>query len=293
MNIASVLPTTNLSAGASFEAYLNHVNSLPILSKEEEQDLFSRLKEQNDLQAARDIILSHLRFVAYVAKSYSGYGLPLEDLVQEGTVGLMKSVKQFDPSRGVRLASFAVYWIKSEIHEYVIRNWKMVKVATTKVQRKLFFNLRKLKQSVGWITKEDAKEISDYLDVSEKDVLEMDARLSQTDSYIDETFGEYTDESNLRHRALSQVLEDQSTNPETHLMAIDVQHQTKQRLQHALDQLDERARDIIQSRWLVDSESKLSLKDLSERYGVSIERVRQVEAKAIQLLQKFMQEECE
>ena len=184
--------TLNHSASLTggFQSYLNYVNSLPLLTEDEERDLFTRFQQQNDLEAARKIVLSHLRFVVYIAKSYSGYGLPLEDLVQEGSVGLMKSVKRFDLSKGVRLASFAVHWIKAEIHEYVLRNWKLVKVATTKAQRKLYFNLRKMKKQLGWMNQNELDHIADSLDVDAKDVAEMESRLYQHDSHFDESFGE-------------------------------------------------------------------------------------------------------
>lgn len=283
-------PSKELTGG--IQSYLNYVNRQPILSSEEEQALFTEYREENNLSAVKQIILSHLRFVAYIAKSYTGYGLPLEDLVQEGTLGLMKSVRQFDPNKGVRLASFAVYWIKSGIHEYVLKNWKLVKVATTKAQRKLFFNLRKLKKQTGWISNEDTKEIAEYLGVPEREVREMDSRLSQQDCFFDESFGESMDDEMPSNQAMSRFLEDENTNPEKLLLEHDTRNNSLASLRQALSELDERSTDIIQSRWMAAEGHKLGLKELSEKYGVSMERIRQLEVKALKSL-KLKMSACE
>jgi RNA polymerase sigma-32 factor len=284
MSHQAILFSPNKELTGGIQSYLNYVNSQPVLSRDEERTLFTEYRENNNLSAVKQIILSHLRFVAYIAKSYTGYGLPLEDLVQEGTLGLMKSVKQFDPNKGVRLASFAVYWIKSGIHEYVLKNWKLVKVATTKAQRKLFFNLRKLKKQTGWISNEDTKEIAEYLGVPEREVREMDARLSQQDCFFDTTFGETVDEEGPSNLAISKYLEDEKTNPETLLLEHDNKNNTLARLHQALSELDKRSLDIIQSRWMASDDQKLGLKALSQKYGVSMERIRQLEVKAINTL---------
>lgn len=275
------------SLTGGFQSYLNYVNSLPLLTEGEERDLFIRFQQQNDLEAARKIVLSHLRFVAYIAKSYSGYGLPLEDLVQQGSVGLMKSVKRFDLSKGVRLSSFAVHWIKAEIHEYVLRNWKLVKVATTKAQRKLYFNLRKMKKQLGWMNQNELDRIADSLDVDAKDVAEMESRLYQYDSYFDESFGESrTPEDDLAH-AHGRILEDRSFCPEN-VIGDDFQQRCLAKIHQYLQQLDERASDILQSRWLADGESKTTLKALANKYDISMERVRQIESNTLSKLRQHL-----
>lgn len=277
--------STSLTGG--FQPYLNYVNSLPLLTEEEERRLFIRFQQQNDLEAARKIVLPHLRFVAYIAKSYSGYGLPLEDLVQEGSVGLMKSVKRFDLSKGVRLASFAVPWIKAEIHEYVLRNWKLVKVATTKAQRKLYFNLRKMKNQLGWMNQDEVDRVADSLDVDAKDVAEMESRLFQRDAHFDESFGEARiPEDNLTH-AQARKLEDRSFCPEN-VISDDFQQRCLTEIYQYFQQLDERARDILQCRWLADEESKATLKALANRYDISMERVRQIENNTLSKLRQHL-----
>lgn len=276
---------TSLTGG--FQSYLNYVNSLPLLTEDEERDLFIRFQQQNDLEAARKIVLSHLRFVAYIAKSYSGYGLPLEDLVQEGCVGLMKSVKRFDLSKGVRLASFAVHWIKAEIHEYVLRNWKLVKVATTKAQRKLYFNLRKMKKQLTWMNQDEVDRIADSLDVDAKDVAEMESRLYQHDSHFDESFGESRSAEDHPTHALARVLEDRTFCPES-VINDDFQRRCLTEIHQYLQQLDERARDILQSRWLSDEEAKITLKALANKYGISMERVRQIENNTLGKLRQHL-----
>ena len=287
METALTLHHQPSSLTGGFQSYLNYVNSLPLLTEDEERDLFIRFQQQNDLQAARKIVLSHLRFVAYIAKSYSGYGLPLEDLVQEGSVGLMKSVKRFDLSKGVRLASFAVHWIKAEIHEYVLRNWKLVKVATTKAQRKLYFNLRKMKKQLGWMNQDEVDRIADSLDVDVKDVAEMESRLYQYDSYFDESFGESRTAEDNPAYAHSRILEDRSFCPEN-VISDDFQQRCLAEVHQYMQQLDERARDILQCRWLADEESKITLKALANKYSISMERVRQIESNALNKLRQHL-----
>lgn len=281
--------TLNHSASLTggFQSYLNYVNSLPLLTEDEERDLFIRFQQQNDLEAAQKIVLSHLRFVAYIAKSYSGYGLPLEDLVQEGSVGLMKSVKRFDLSKGVRLASFAVHWIKAEIHEYVLRNWKLVKVATTKAQRKLYFNLRKMKKQLTWMSQDEVDSIADSLDVDAKDVAEMESRLYQHDSHFDESFGESRTPEDHPSHAQAHILEDRSFCPEK-VISEDFQQRCLAEIHQYLQQLDGRARDILQCRWLADEESKATLKALADKYDISMERVRQIENNTLSKLRQHL-----
>lgn len=273
------------SITGGFQSYLDYAYSQPILSEEQERRLFSAYIEENDLEAARQIILSHLRFVAFIAKGYVGYGLPMEDLVQEGSVGLMKSVKRFDLSYGVRFASFAVHWIKAEIQEYVIRNWKLVKVATTKAQRKLFFNLRSLKKRLGWMNQEETKEVASYLNVDEKDVADMESRLRQADQFFDETFGDSVDEDHALCAAHSKLLADYSSSPEQHWENEDFNSRCMSSINEFVENLDDRTKDILLSRWLVkDENNRVSLKDLAVRYSISLERVRQIESRAFQKL---------
>lgn len=275
--VVNSLPIAGDPLTKGFQSYLNYANSQPVLSLEEEKQLFERFHQNDDLEAVRKIILSHLRFVAHVAKGYLGYGLPLEDLVQEGNIGLMKSVKRFDLSHGVRLATFAVHWIKSEIHEYVLTNWKLLKVATTKEQRKLFFNLRKMKKRIGWLNQDEKQEIANYLNVDVSNVAEMESRLLKHDSYFDETFGECKDENLDANLACSKMLEDHSTNPESKLMDSNYKKLCLKHIRTTLSQLDERSQDIISNRWLVDIDQRNNLKELAERHGVSAERIRQIE----------------
>lgn len=275
-----------LSTG-SLQSYLDSIQQVPILSVEEEVELFQRFQNSEDLEAARKLVLSHLRYVVYVARGYGGYGLPLEDLIQQGNVGLMKSVKKFDLSHGVRLVSFAVHWIKAEIHEYILKNWKIVKVATTKAQRKLFFNLRKAKARLGWFSDEEVKQVASDLGVKPSEVLEMESRLAN----IDESFEPLLPENDDFVASPSGYL----TQGESEDPAMLVANEELGSIQHAglteaLAALDDRARDIVQSRWLYDE--KMSLKDLAERYGVSIERIRQVEAKALKSMQSFVAAEA-
>lgn len=259
----------------SIEGYIQAVSSIDMLSAEEERELAVRLREDEDLQAARKLVMSHLRFVVHIAKSYSGYGLPQADLIQEGNIGLMKAVKRFDPTVGVRLVSFAVHWIKAEIHEFVLKNWRIVKVATTKAQRKLFFNLRKAKKRLGWFTHDEVQTVANELGVSTKEVLQMEARMSSQDQAFDLS----ADEDETGNFAPVQFLEDKSSDVETDVINSDWDANASKRLYSAIKTLDERSQDIIETRWLVDS--KITLQDLADKYEVSAERVRQIEKNAM------------
>ena len=265
-----------LIPGGNIAAYVNSVSAIAVLSAEQERELAERLYHHNDLDAARDLVLSHLRFVVHIARSYSGYGLPLADIVQEGNVGLMKAVKRFDPSKGVRLISFAVHWIKAEIHEYVLRNWRIVKVATTKAQRKLFFNLRGSKKRLGWLNNEEAAAVAADLGVEIKQVREMEQRLSARDAAFDLSVDEDEDSAYL---VPAQYLEDPSGDPARQLEQSDWEEVHYGRLNAAVAGLDERSRDIIQQRWLNDE--KVTLHDLAAKYAVSAERIRQLEQSAM------------
>ena len=280
--MSNTINSMSLVPQGSIEAYVQSVNQFSMLSAEQEKELAERLFHEGDLDAAKKLVMSHLRFVAYIAKGYAGYGLPQADLIQEGNVGLMKAVKRFDPSVGVRLVSFAVHWIKAEIHEFVIRNWRMVKVATTKAQRKLFFNLRKEKKRLGWFSHDEVTNIAESLNVTPIDVLEMESRLNAQDQSFDLSAGDDDDSS----FAPVQYLEDKSADVAISVETENTQLHTKNKLHYALAQLDERSQDIISSRWL--SEPKSTLQDLSTRYHISAERVRQLEANAIKKLQANM-----
>lgn len=264
--------------GSSIDAYINTVNAIPVLSKEEEQMLARQFREQNDLDAARQLVMSQLRFVVHIARGYNGYGLPLNDLIQEGNIGLMKAVKRFDPEVGVRLVSFAVHWIRSEIHEYVLKNWRLVKVATTKAQRKLFFNLRKAKNYLGWLSKDETEAIADDLGVSAREVTEMEKRLAGQDMAFDPS---PTDDEEQAY-APAHYLPSPTPDPAELIELDDWEDQTSRELALALQSLDERSREILQARWL--AEKKTTLQDLAKKYGVSAERIRQIEQRAIKLL---------
>ena len=266
----------------SLESYIQYVSGINMLTAEEERALATQLRDQEDLESARRLIMSHLRFVVYIAKSYSGYGLPQADLVQEGNIGLMKAVKRFDPTMGVRLVSFAVHWIKAEIHEYVLRNWRIVKVATTKAQRKLFFNLRKSKKRLGWFTHEEVQTVARELGVSTKEVLQMEARMSSQDQAFDLS----ADDDENGNFAPVQYLEDKSEDVEKSVIDADWDRNANARLYSALKTLDERSQHILQTRWL--SDEKTTLQDLADKYNVSAERVRQIEKNAMRKLQNAM-----
>ncbi len=264
----------------SVDSYIARINSIPVLSAEEEHDLAVRFHEQEDLEAARKLVISHLRFVAHVARGYLGYGLPLADLVQEGNIGLMKAVKRFDPSMGVRLVSFAVHWIRAEIHEFIIRNWRIVKVATTKAQRKLFFKLRSSKQRLGWLNHEEVETVARDLGVSPKTVLEMEARMGGQDIQFD--LNDDQDDGELKVAPV-QYLAAPNADPARQLEHDDWNSSNLDKLSEALETLDDRSRDILAKRWLDDS-GKTTLHDLAAEYGVSAERIRQLEANAIKKL---------
>ena len=264
----------------SLDHYIQAVNSVPVLSKDEEFELAARLHERDDLQAAQRLILSHLRFVVHIARGYTGYGLPLGDLIQEGNVGLMKAVKRFDPEVGVRLVSFAVHWIRAEIHEYVLKNWRLVKVATTKAQRKLFFNLRKAKKNLGWLSKAETEAVARDLNVSTTEVSRMEQRLAGRDVSYDA--GTADDEE----FAPVAYLPSPDSDPAEMIERADWQSDTHARLEHALGALDERSRVIVARRWL--GENKATLHELAAEFGVSAERIRQIEASALAKLKGFM-----
>tara|TARA_R110002072_G_scaffold20841_4_gene75181 strand:- start:527 stop:1393 length:867 start_codon:yes stop_codon:yes gene_type:complete len=276
------LPT--LSSG-SLQSYLDSVQQIPVLTKEEEIDLFRQFQDQDDLDAARTIILSHLRYVAYVARSYTGYGLPLEDLIQQGNIGLMKSVKRFNLDNEVRLVTFAVHWIKAEIHEYILKNWKIVKVATTKAQRKLFFNLRKAKDKLGWFSANDVARVAADLNVKPEEVREMESRLGQVDTSFDMTAND--DEDNFTSSPSLYLAGNENDDPAWVAADEEVTEIRSQGLVTALASLDDRARDIVQSRWL--SDDKAGLKELSEKYSVSMERIRQIEARSFEKMQDYIE----
>jgi len=270
----------------SFDAYVDRVSRIPILSREEESELARRLKGEGDLDAARALVLAHLRFVVHIARGYSGYGLPVGDLVQEGNVGLMKAVKRFDPDVGVRLVSFAVHWIRAEIHEYVLRNWRLVKVATTKAQRKLFFNLRKLKKNLGWLSDAETRAVASDLGVSPEEVTEMEKRLSSRDLSFDPV--PESDDEEAYTPAM--YLPAPDADPAVAVEREEWDDSTSRRMSDALTALDERSRDILESRWMV--EEKATLHELAERYGVSAERIRQIEANAIRKLRGMIAPEA-
>ncbi|CAD6875929.1 RNA polymerase sigma factor RpoH [Methylomonas fluvii] len=276
MNNSLALPI-NLSVG-TFDSYLSLVAQMPKLSVEQEQDLALRYRDEGDLNAARELVMSNLRFVAHVARGYAGYGLPLADIVQEGNIGLMKAVKRFDPDMGVRLVSFAVHWIKAEIHEYVIKNWRIVKVATTKAQRKLFFNLRKFKKDLSYLSQDDAEAIAENLDVDVKTVYEMERRLDGRDIGLEPT----GDDSEDHAQAPIAYLEQHGADPALLLENSDWEDRKEELLMDAMAGLDDRSRDILASRWLV--EEKATLHELADRYQVSAERIRQLEQNAMKKL---------
>ncbi|API86561.1 RNA polymerase sigma factor RpoH [Francisella uliginis] len=265
----------------NLNSYLNFVNNLPILTLEEEQELAKRYKYKKDLDAAQQLVLSHLRFVTKIAKNFSGYGLSVADIIQEGNIGLMKAVSKFDPEQGVRLVSFAVHWIKAEMHDYVLKNWKIVKVATTKSQRKLFFNLRSSKNKVGWLSQEDIKQLAEELDVKEETVIEMEKRMCQGDASLDLP---YKDDEGEQTGQQSLYLEDKSSNVEHQVVEQDYYDNFKAVVKDVLSGFDTRTKDIIMSRYLLDK--KATLQDLAAKYKISAERVRQIEEEALAKLKK-------
>nr|WP_299243869.1 RNA polymerase sigma factor RpoH [uncultured Halomonas sp.] len=272
----SLQPIGQLSPGQDLNGYIRAVNGIAVLNADEERELGFRLYDHNDLEAARRLVMSHLRFVVHIARSYSGYGLPQADLIQEGNVGLMKAVKRFDPHQGVRLVSFAVHWIKAEIHEFVLRNWRIVKVATTKAQRKLFFNLRSAKKRLAWLNVDEVDAIAKDLNVKPETVREMEGRLSAFDAGFDASPSEGEDQG---YQAPAHYLDDERFDPAVQLEDNDWEEDSTRRLQTALASLDERSQDILRSRWLTDS--KATLHELADTYGVSAERIRQLEKNAM------------
>ncbi|HTE42607.1 MAG TPA: RNA polymerase sigma factor RpoH [Steroidobacteraceae bacterium] len=263
----------------SLDAYVDRISHIPVLSREAELELAKRFKDAGDLKAARDLVLSHLRFVVHIARGYTGYGLPVGDLIQEGNIGLMKAVKRFDPTVGVRLVSFAVHWVRAEIHEYVLRNWRLVKVATTKAQRKLFFNLRRYKKNLGWLSETERKAIAAELGVDLKDVVEMEKRLSSRDLSFDPA-PDSDDEEEFYSPAA--YLPHPDSDPSAALERDQWEENTADRVTTALATLDDRSQQILKRRWM--SESKATLHELAAEFGISAERVRQIEANAIKKL---------
>jgi RNA polymerase sigma-32 factor len=271
---------------SSLEAYMGHVNQIPMLTQAEEFSFAQQLQQNNDLVAAKNLILPHLRYVVRVAKSYMGYGLPLNDLIQEGNIGLMKAVRRFNPDMGVRLVTFAVHWIKAEIHEFILRNWRIVKIATTKAQRKLFFNLRNMKKRLGWFTNEEINEVAKDLGVKPETVREMELRLSSSDASFD-GYDDSADDENLPFIPAG-FLVDNRYNPAIEMENTNWSEQSNSSLYQALNLLDERSQEILQARWLNDD--KMTLQDLANKYRISAERVRQLEKIAMQKLKAAMEE---
>jgi RNA polymerase sigma-32 factor len=277
----------------SLDAYLQRINSIPYLTPDEEYDLATRFQNQGDLQAAHKLVLAHLRYVARVARGYLGYGLPLADLIQEGTVGLMKAVKRFDPKVGVRLVSFAVHWIKAEMHEFILRNWRIVKVATTKAQRKLFFNLRSSKKRLGWSSEEEVLAVAKDLNVSSLEVRRMEERLNARDIQFDLPAEDSHSESRGAQTLVpAEYLEDASSNPAFQIEAENFQSNTENRFRYAFQKLDSRSQDILQKRWLLE-DKKSTLQELADAYQVSPERIRQLEKNAIAKLKQIIVSEEE
>jgi RNA polymerase sigma-32 factor len=291
MTTALIRPSTDLVfAGpvGSLDAYIERVSRIPVLSREEEIAFATRFRAEEDLDAARQLVLSHLRFVVHIARGYSGYGLPVGDLIQEGNVGLMKAVKRFDPTVGVRLVSFAVHWIRAEIHEYVLRNWRLVKIATTKAQRKLFFNLRRFKKNLGWLTESETRAIASDLGVTTAEVTDMEQRLSSRDLSFDPTPDADDEEGSYSPSA---YLPHPEADPSVAVEREQWDEDTADRLADALETLDERSRHILRSRWM--TEEKSTLHELADKYGVSAERIRQIEANAIRKLRGLIAEPAE
>jgi RNA polymerase sigma-32 factor len=291
MSTALVRSTTDLVLAGpvgSLDAYVERVSRIPVLTREQELALARQLQTNGDLNAARELVLSHLRFVVHIARGYGGYGLPMGDLVQEGNIGLMKAVKRFDPGVGVRLVSFAVHWIRAEIHEYVLRNWRLVKIATTKSQRKLFFNLRRFKKNLGWLNDVETRAIAEDLGVTAKEVTDMEQRLSSRDLSFDpapdtdDEDGAYSPSAYLPHP---------EADPSVAVEREQWDEDTAERLSQALETLDERSQHILRSRWM--TEDKATLHELADKYGVSAERIRQIEANAIKKLRGIVAEPLE
>jgi RNA polymerase sigma-32 factor len=284
MSTTSLQPIGVLAPGANLNAYVQAVSSFSILSVEAEQELARDLLQNGNLDAARKLVMAHLRFVVHIARSYNGYGLPLGDLIQEGNVGLMKAVKRFDPDKGVRLVSFAVHWIKAEIHEFILKNWRIVKIATTKAQRKLFFNLRGAKKRLAWLSNDEAHAVAADLGVEVKQVREMEGRLASYDAGFDAD----ADDDDSSYVAPANYLEDNRYDPAARLEESNWEESNVNGLEKAMEQLDDRSRVILQRRWLNDD--KATLHDLAAEYGVSAERIRQLEKNAMNKLKAMILE---
>lgn len=281
MTTALTVPV--ITAADSLEQFNRAIKSYPILSAEEEYDLAVKFKKENDLEAARMLIVSHLRLVTSIARGYNGYGLPQADLIQEGNIGLMKAVKRFDPERGVRLVSFAMHWIKAEIHEYIVKNWRLVKIATTKAQRKLFFNLRSMKSGINSLQPAEVDHIARELNVKPEEVLEMESRLNGHEISLEANIDDDSDE----HYSPIAYLPDEGLTPSEALEAKQFEHAESSGLAHALQNLDERSRRVVEARWLQESGGK-TLHELADEFGVSAERIRQIEQKAMQKMKTLM-----
>lgn len=276
--MSSNLPLAiNIHSEAGLASYIQSINKMPMLTVEEERDLATRYRDEGDLDAARQLVLSHLRYVVRVARGLKGYGLPEADLIQEGNIGLMKAVKSFDPTRGVRLVSFAVHWIRAEIYDYILRNWRIVKVATTKSQRKLFFNLRKSRKRLGWLTQEEGDNLAENLNVKRETVDQMEMRMSGTDIAFDM---DNDSDDETAYIAPAGYLQDMRFNPESLASKADQEESRHEQLTDALASLDDRSRDIVTRRWLND-DKKPTLHELADEYGISAERIRQIEKKAL------------
>jgi RNA polymerase sigma-32 factor len=280
-NLTLAMPSP---AVGSLESYISSVKSLPVLTHEEELDLATRFQRENDLEAARRLVLSHLRVVVSVARGYSGYGLPQADLIQEGNIGLMKAVKRYDPSRGVRLVSFALHWIRAEMHEYILRNWRMVKIATTKAQRKLFFNLRSLKQGLDTLKPQEVERIAHELNVSASDVVEMEARFNGREMALEAD----VDDEDSKFSPIAYLAADTENEPSNTLEKAERERLQTSGLSRALASLDERSRRIIEARWLQENDDSATLHDLAAEFDVSAERIRQIEKKALSKMQASM-----
>ena len=278
--------TTHVPVG-SLDAYIQRANQIPMLSAEEEYECARRFQEEGDVEGARRLVLAHLRYVVRVARGYLGYGLSLNDLIQEGNIGLMKAVKRFDPKIGVRLVSFAVHWIKSEIHEFVLQNWRIVKVATTKAQRKLFFNMRQMKKRLGWFSHDEVNAVANDLGVKPEDVLVMEQRLDARDASYD--VSDTDDDQSSYKTAPALYLESANSDPAYLLEQEDSGSQRNEKLQLAFKRLDERSQDILQQRWLIDDKA-ITLNELAEKYDISAERVRQLEKNAMKKLRQYIEE---
>jgi RNA polymerase sigma-32 factor len=281
------LPATALPAVGNLDAYISAVNRLPMLTLDNERDLAARLRDNDDLQAAGELVMSHLRLVVSISRKYLGYGLPHADLIQEGNIGLMKAVKRFDPERGVRLVSFAMHWIKAEIHEFILKNWRLVKIATTKAQRKLFFNLRSMKKGLSSLSPSEVKTIAEDLNVREVDVLEMETRLGGQDMALDAK----SDDGEESYSPIA-YLTAPNTEPDAMLAAREHDMLKSEGIQNALETLDDRSRRIVETRWLRDAEDggTKTLQQLADEYGVSAERIRQIEAKALKKMRGALSE---